>query len=169
MTIRKSKKNNLVYLLRNKENILRNYVKIDDKILESIIEENQEKFNQLIGEKSTDGFLKEVMPNYNEFSIEFFELVKQEHATQIQDLMEKKRLPQPQIRTQKYNAPVKEKKTAELKTDKLTKQEKNKISILKKSGKTDKQIIKKINQDRNKQGQQDVKNKLIKKQIKKVK
>jgi hypothetical protein len=169
MTKYKSKKGNLVYLLRNKENILRNYVKIDDKILESIIEENHEKFNQLVGEKSTDGFLKEVMPNYNEFSIEFFELIKQEHATQIEDLQKKKNLPQPQIRTSDYENQKPMKKEKELTSEKLTKAEKNKISILKKSGYNDQYIIRQINTERTKKGQVEVKNKVVKKQIKKVK
>ena len=160
------KRNNLVYLLKNKENIARNYLKVDKRLLETIANDNHEKFNAVAGNNSTDGFLKGIMDNYIEFSDELFDLIKSTHASEIESMQKEFHAPTPTPTPQPQEQP--QKKGGTRRTGKLTVAEKNRIKILVKSGKSRGQIIKSINDKREKEGKTKVRTSAIKQQIRKV-
>lgn len=144
------RKQNLNKLLRNKYNILNHYVNITDNALESIIEEDQEAFNEIIGLNSSDEFLTPIMIQYPEFAEELFNLVRTNNNKRIQELRREKQETLPMFRQRRtIKAPRTEQKQT-IRTQqrrRYTRRETNRINTLIKSNKKPSEIVKKINED----------------------
>lgn len=86
-----TRKDNEQKLLKSIDNIIKNYVKIDEEILKAVANKDMDKFNQLIGQASDNGFLSSIMVDYDAFSQEMFNRIEFAKEDEIKQIFEEQK------------------------------------------------------------------------------
>lgn len=150
-----SKKSNELKLIRNIRNIITNYMEINNELLESIVENDIERFKEISIEQSKDNFLRGILDNYMNFTDELFNAIKEDNIHKIMKISETKKKPIKTIITPKRKPKIKPtlQKPGRLKPKKgkkqrWSKQEENRIKTLIKAKKKPKEITQILNEKR---------------------
>lgn len=153
-----SKKTNELKLIRNARNIAKNYMKINDSLLEAIINEDKDKFNIIATEQSMNNFLGGIVDQYKLFTDELINVIQEENGARITQLMREKEAEKKRFKTvitPKRKAKVKPtlQKPGKLKSkkgkyNKWSKPEENRVKTLIKAGKSNKEIRNELNINR---------------------
>ena len=164
-----SKKANENKLMKNLNNIVKNYLKVNDGLLEQIAKEDQEGIKEQLINNSTDNFLRNILDEYPIFTSELIHRIEIDHQSTIQKLKEKGKEQIVKAMPKKTKTTLTLKNPGKLKAKKgtrhkWTKTEERRLKTLKESGKTNKEITDKLNASRLKKGlvlrtQSSVKNK----------
>lgn len=145
-------------LLRNLDNIIKNYLKVDDNMIEALANEDEAKFEELAMINSDSQFLS-FLDQYPRVSEELQSRIKDLHQTRIQDFKEKKQkeetkelVHKPKINAFQGKTPAKKNYARKGEKQKWSKQETKLIKRSIKSGDKPKKTTQRVNQYREKQG-----------------
>jgi len=156
------KSQNEAKLIRNLDHIINKYLKIDNRLIETLINEDKSSFRDVVSENSTDNFLREIVNQYPDFTDELFDRLSSAYDQEIRMIERDKKVEKTilyrQIRKKRIKPVLTLKAPGKLKAkkgkkNKWTKQEINKINILIKSGKSSKEIKNNLNKSRLDKGQ----------------
>lgn len=148
-----SKKSNELKLIKNARRIAKDYMQINDSLLESIILEDKDKFKRVAIEKSDQNFLSGILDSYELFTDELMNVLSEENSIRINQLRREKEKKRPVTITtpkRKVKPKLTVQKPGKLRSkkgtyNKWTKQEENRINTLLKAEKTSKEIFTEIN------------------------
>lgn len=150
-----SQKSNEIKLIRNVRNIVKNYVDVDNDLLETIISEDMDKFKEVATERSADNFLGGILDSYKIFTDELFNEIKQNNASRINSLQAKKgkktktiTITKKKVKRKLTVAKPGKLKPKKGKYNKWSKQEENRVKILIRAKKSNKEISHELNKNR---------------------
>jgi len=150
------KANNEKKLIRNIEQIIKNYIKVDGELLENLAKEDIDQFKEIIGSKSQDNFLEIIVEEYKGFLRELFDKLKFQNESNIQSIKEEqKRIKDfEKIKGKRVLRKKKVKSLAprKFKPNKWTNKENNFIKRMIRNNVKSGEIITKLNEKRNNEG-----------------
>lgn len=136
-------------LLKNLDNIIKNYIKIDDKLIESIASDDDIAFKEQAINNSDDHFLDGIMDNYQSFSDALKDRLKELHKHEVDKVIqrrkdEQKTLTTKTVKPRNYGVSRKPKTTRQ-QPIRYSNQEKKIINRSKKNGYKPKKTTQKVN------------------------
>lgn len=155
-----SKKSNEIKLIRNLDNIIKNYIKSDDEqLIQTLLTEDKDKFKTIVADKSTDNFLRDIVEEYDVFTDLLMEQLTQVNDSKITQLKEeqtkiKRTYKKSVTPTKKTKVKPTQGKVRTIKKRQIQSwdsKEEQRITTLIKSNKKSGQIIKEINDKRTSQ------------------
>jgi len=152
------KNKNEIKLMKNLDNIIKKYIKIDDQLLETIANKDFDGFKEQVVEKSSDHFLSGIIDNYETFTQALFDEIESQNSSQLDNILgietEKEEYKNEVSKGRTKNKPQYslskpgKYKAKPHKHNKWSETENSRIKILIRSGKKPKEIRQEINQER---------------------